>query len=451
MPPPSPARGEGQTTGRRAFALAALGVAAFVVYGSLVPFHFRALTPAEAADSFRAVLAAGVKIESRSDAIANVMLGAPLGFALLGFASVDRNWPRRKLALVGLLLLPACALFSAAVEFAQLFTLTRTCSAADVLAQTLGAAAGATAWVLCGRALTDRVRAVWNRADVNATGKLLIAYIALLAFIQTLPFDVSASPANLYRKLRDGGVVFRPFAEFAGMSDAERWKQTAKLAKLAGLYFPVGLLAARLKGRAEAWGILRVAGAAVALGVCLEAPQLVVQSRTPCATDALVGAFAAVAGWYAGRVHHEGLAIPFALSWGIVWLAGMTPVTQPPAGAARLEAPRPFDWMPGLPLESGDPLNTLEEMLTKLVLFGLLGVLVAAWRLPPRSRRAPGGSVRAAVALAAALGLLAAGGFESSQRWYDAHTPCVTDVLLGGLGAALGVLVASRLRTSRVD
>ncbi len=437
--------------GRRLFAWAALGVAAFVVYGSLVPFHFRALTLTDAVDSFRTVLAVGVKIESRSDAAANVMLGVPLGFALLGLASVDRGWRRGKIAAVGLLLLPACALFSAAVEFAQLFTTSRVCSASDILAQTVGAAAGMTAWVLCGQALTDRTRAIWNRADVNAAGKMLIAYLVLLAFIQTLPFDVSASPANLYRKFRDGGVRFTPFGEFTGMTDAERWKQTAKLAKLAGLYFPVGLLAARLKGRIETWSILRVAGAAVALGVCLEALQLVVQSRTPSATDALVGAFAAVAGWYAGRVHHEGLAIPFAASWGIVWLAGMTPITQPPTGAARLETPRPFDWMPGLPLESGDPLNTLEEMLTKLVLFGLLGILIAAWRLPPRSRREPGGSVRVAVVIAALVGLLAAGAFENSQRWYDTHTPCITDVLLGGFGAALGVVVASRLRTSNLS
>ena len=243
--------------------------------------------------------------------------------------------------------------------------------------------------------------------------------------------------------------MFTPFGEFAGATDAERWKQTAKLAKLAGLYFPVGLLAARLKGRVEVWSILRVAPTALALAVCLEGLQLVVQSRTPSATDALIGAFAAVGGWYAGRVHHEGLAIPFAVSWGIVWLAGMTPVTQPPAGTPRLDTPRPFDWMPGLPLESGDPLNTLEEMLTKLVLFGLLGVLIAAWRLPPRTRREPGASVRGAVLLAAALGLLAAGAFENAQRWYDTHTPCVTDVLLGGLGAALGVLVAGLLRERR--
>src|SRR4029079_10701817 len=98
----------------------------------------------------------------------------------------------------------------------------------------------------------------------------------------------------------------------------------------------------------------RVALAALLLGVCLEAVQLLVQSRTPSATDAIAGALGAVVGWYAGRVHHEGLAVPFAVSWFVVWLAGMTPVTAPPPGTPRLDTPRPFHWIPGAPPESGD-------------------------------------------------------------------------------------------------
>ncbi len=429
---------------RRAFAWAVAGVVAFVVYGSLVPFQFGPRT-----NSFDRVLIDGVKITSRSDAVANVMLGVPLGFALLGLLCVDRNLPRSKAVRLGLLLLPACVLFSVAVEYAQLYTVTRTCSASDIAAQGFGALAGMAMWVLFGQRVTDRARAVWERADVNAVGRLLIAYLALLAFIQTLPFDASVSPADLYRKFRDT-VRYVPFREFDGLNDADRWKLIAKLAKLVGLCFPVGLLASRLKGRIETWSIVRVALASVALGVCLESLQLMVKSRTPIATDALVGALAAMGGWYAGRVHHEGLALPFVASWLVVWFAGMTPVTQAPPGSVRLPEPRSFDWVPGLPLESGDPLFTLEEMLTKLVLFGLLGVLVAAWRLPPRTRRSPPGSVPVAVAVAAVLGLAVSGFFESGQRWYDSHTPCITDVLLGCSGAVFGVIVSGLARARRV-
>lgn len=434
------------SAGRRAFAWAVLGVAAFTVYGSLVPFQFRALPLAEAIDAYCSILTAKLQIVSRSDVIANVMLGIPLGFALLGLVSVDRNWPRRKVAGYGLLLLPSCVLFAALVEFSQLFTITRSCSASDIAAQSIGSAAGMVAWIFWGQWVTDRARAIWDRADLNATGRLLVAYVVLLAFIETLPFDVSASPADLYRKIRNGGVIFVPFSEFNGMTDAARWKHLGTLAKLAGLYLPVGLLATRLKGRMEKWSIVHVALAGFALAVCLESLQLVIQSRTPNVTEALVGAVAVVVGWLAGRIHREGLAIPFAVSWFIVWFAMMIPVVFPLAGTPRLETPRNFDWIPGLPLESGNPLDTLEEMLTKLVLFGLLGVLVAAWWLPPRRRRGAGGSVKVTAVIAVALGLLIAGFIENSQRWTDLHTPCITDVFLGGLGSLLGVLVASRAR-----
>ncbi|MBM3981174.1 MAG: VanZ family protein [Planctomycetes bacterium] len=439
------------TPARRGFAWAALGVAAFTVYGSLVPFHFRGRAFGDALDEFAATFAAGPKLVSRSDALANLLLGVPLGFALLGLACADRGCARARAARAGLVLLPLCALFAAGVEFAQLFTAARTCSASDVLAQTFGAALGMLAWVFRGQALTDAARAVWTRADVNAAGRVLIGYVALVALVQTLPFDVTASPADLYRKFRDGGVKFAPFGEFDGADDARRWELIGKLVKLAGLFFPLGLLAARLKGRTEHWGLVPVALAALALAVLLEAPQLVVRSRTPSATDVLVAALAALGGWYAGRVHHEGLALPFAASWAVVWFAALTAVTQPPAGATPRDAPRPFDWVPGLPLESGDPLHALEEMLVKLVLFGLLGVIVAAWRLPPRSRRAPHGSVPVALGAAAALGQLAAAFFENGQRWHDTHTPCITDVLLGGAGAVLGVLVASRTTSAPVS
>ncbi len=431
-------------TPRRALGWLAAAVAAFTVYGSLVPFHFRAVPFGDAVGRFRATLAAGVSIESKSDAAANLMLGVPLGFALLGCACRGRSQVATAVGI--LVLLPACAGFASAVEFAQLFTPNRNCAASDILAQALGAAFGMAAWVAFGPRLTDAALAVWHRADADAVSKLLIAYVAFVAFVQVQPLDLTLSPRNLYHKLRD---LRLPFTEFDA-ADAERWATYAKLVKLAALYLPIGLLAARLKGRVEGWGIARTAAVAVLLGAALEAPQLFVASRRPATTDALVGALAAVAGWYAGRVHSEGLAVPFVLSWAVVWCAGMTVVTQPPPGTPRLDAPRPFDWIPGAPLESGEPLHALEEMLTKLVLFGLLGVIVAARVLPPRTRRGPPGSVPVAVAVAAVLGLLASGLIESSQRWHEAHTPCVTDVLLGGAGAGLAVLVASRLRAAGV-
>ncbi|MCI0700404.1 MAG: VanZ family protein [Planctomycetia bacterium] len=432
--------------GRGAFALGVLGVAAFTLYGSLVPFHFHARSWSEVTEAFGWVLSHRVRVESRSDGIANVLLGVPLGFLLLGWRCVDREWTRRKMIGVGLLLLPVCALFAAVVEFAQLYFPTRTCAASDILAQTLGALFGMTAWVLFGQKFTERARAVWAGTDKNPAARLLIAYLVLLAFIQALPLDVSASPYQLYRRFRDAEVRLVPFRAFDGLTDTEGWKQIAKLLTLAGLFFPVGLLAARLKGRFESWSTIRVALAAVAVAFCLEAIQLVVKSRTPSTTDVLVGALAALAGLYAGRIHSDGVALPLVVCWAVVWLACMTPITQSAPGTARLESPRPFDWIPGLPLESANPLFALEEMLTKLVLFGLLGVLSAAWYFPraSRARKQSDPVPKRAVLIASVLGLVASAFFENSQRWFEIHTPCITDVLLGGLGAALGSWLAGR-------
>ncbi|MCS6866303.1 MAG: VanZ family protein [Gemmataceae bacterium] len=427
---------------RRAYGWATVGVAAFLVYGSLVPFEFHPRPLGRAADDFGNILKAGVVIPSRSDAVANVLLGIPIGFALLGWIAAERGWSRWRMAGVGVLAWPACVTFSAAVEFAQLFTAGRTCAVSDILAQALGACIGIGAWVAIGPAFTANVRTLANRTDLNAAGRISLVYIALVAFLQTLPFDATASPANLYRKLRDD-VHFRPFSEYEGRTAAERWQHTGQLAKLAGLFFPLGLLAAHSRGRFQRWKLPRVALAALGLAVALESLQLVIQSRVPSTTDALVGASAIVVGWYAARVHAEGLARPLAVSWFLIWLALMTPITQPPAEAPRRPTPRAFDWLPGLPLTDGHPLWAFEEMLTKLVLFGLLGVLVAAAWLPPRTRRGPRGSVRTAAIIAGIAAVVIAAAIENRQRWFETHTPCMTDVLLGGLGAVMGVVVAS--------
>ncbi|HEY1186226.1 MAG TPA: VanZ family protein, partial [Gemmata sp.] len=182
---------------RRALAWAAAGVAAFIVYGSLVPFHFGPRT-----DSFARILGAGVRVSSRSDLIANTLLGVPLGFALLGAVCADRGWPRARVAAVGLGLLPACVLLAAAVEYAQLYTHTRNCAVSDIVAQGAGALLGVSCWVLFGQVWADRARAVWDRSAVNATGQLLLAYVGLVLLIQVLPLDLSASPADFARKLR---------------------------------------------------------------------------------------------------------------------------------------------------------------------------------------------------------------------------------------------------------
>ena len=84
------------------------------------------------------------------------------------------------------------------MEFAQLYVPVRTCAGSDVLCQTVGAAIGMTVWLLVGQRLVEQAREV---AGSGAVVRLLAAYIVLLAFVQTLPMDLTLSPRDVGKKL----------------------------------------------------------------------------------------------------------------------------------------------------------------------------------------------------------------------------------------------------------
>jgi VanZ family protein len=384
---------------RRVLGLLVVGSAAFTLYGSLVPFEFRARDWGEATDSFLWAMQERWWFESRSDAIANVMLGVPLGFGLLGF--VRRGSPGLAGDLVAAVCtLPVCVGFAGFVEFAQLFVPERTCSGSDVLCQGVGAAIGMAAWMIAGRMLLVQAEILWRGADSG--GRFLVLYLVLLAFVQLLPMDLSASPRDLYRKLRDD-VVYVPFSENL------TWERFARLLQVFGLFAPVGLLGWRY-GR-------RFLPAVVAIPVVMEGLQLLVKSRTSSATDAFVGASAILLAPALARSR---------LSSAMLWIVAMIVISWAPFVIGdQLKA---FDLTPGLPLERGNPLFALEDVLTKLILFGLLGAIAkpqAVWR-------------------AGLLGLALAAVFEIGQTRFLHHSPGITDVLIGGIGAAIGAMVRER-------
>lgn len=424
---------------RRALALLVLGTAAFTVYGSLVPFAFRDREFGEAANSFLWAMTRRAVPQSRSDAVANVLLGVPLGFALLGLCRLGKA-SRIGDVLTGATLLPGCLLFAAGVEFAQLFALSRTCSGSDVICQALGAVVGMTGWVVAGRWLVRQGVEVWYGSD--AAARVLVGYLALLAFIQLLPMDLSASPKDLYKKVRDR-VVLVPFSELAGAEGDQLWDRAARLIQVFGLYLPVGLLVGGLPGWSwRAVNVRKLIAAAIGLATAMEALQLIVHSRVPSATDVFVGAAGALAGWLVRQVRADGLSAGDALGLGAWWLIGLAVVSWQPFPPLALNPPRPFDWTPGMPLEGGHPLFALEEMVTKFVLFGLGGAVVGAVAF---GAKGPGRWV-----LAAGIGLVVSAVFEAGQSILGTHTPCITDVLLGGAGASVGAWVADRVRAGAV-
>ncbi len=268
-PRPAPRRGT--------YAALAAGWALFAAYGSLVPFHFHARPAAEALDAFAWVLANRVAVEARGDALANLLLGVPLGFFALAALRADRpgRWGTR---LAALALLPACALFAAAVEFAQLYFPGRTCSATDIVAQSLGSALGLAAWLVAGAGVTRRLRAAWAGPCLGGRpGQRVLAYCAAVALLQMMPLDIDTSPGDLYRRLRDGEP------------QAEGW--VAPLA-VAALFLPAGVLLAAVPSRGGGLGAF---GVGFALAAATEAGQLVV-SRHARASDVMIGAAATAVG-----------------------------------------------------------------------------------------------------------------------------------------------------------
>lgn len=414
----------------------ALGSAAFTLTGSLVPFEFRLRALGDAIESYGWAMENRVAIQSRSDAIANVLLGVPLGFALLGAWCVDRYYPRRGVIARALVVILATMVFAAGIEFVQLFAPSRTCCATDVLAQGLGAVAGAAIWLAAGPWLAGEVRAAASGS--GTAGRFLLAYIAFLGFVEALPLDLTLSPYAAYHKYRSGEINLIPFAEFRAPNLKTRWAVAASLLKLAALAIPVGLLAGCLPGRF--WmpeNALQVALAAFTLTAGIELGQILVKSRTASSTDILVGGTSMILAWLLVRIRTgRALTSVEVLGLGAWWLILVAVISWQPFNF--VEPVQPFDWVLGMPLQGPAPLIALDAMLAKIVIFGLCGVIVAC--------SSPGRTDRSRRLLAATFALIISAMLEIGQLWLSHHTPGITDVLLGGLGAFCGAWAASLVR-----
>lgn len=424
------------------FVAGAGAVMLFIAYGSFVPFDLQPREWDDATAEFQTALGRWVSPGSRSDFVANILLGVPLGFCLLGAVRVDR--PRRwQTAGVGLLVAAGCGLFAAAVEFAQLYFRERVSSGADVTAQTLGGLIGAGAWVLGGQWATDRLRRAFDSDAVRATTTpLLIGYAVLLLVVQTLPLDLTASPYALANRLK-ADATWVPLGELFDQPDADADRDLKTLAtwcELFALYVPGGLLLAGLAGGwRTADGFFRVVGAGLLAGGVLETCQVLVASRHPSVTDVAVGAFGVTVGWAAARIlSTHGVRkrrAETALVLGQAWAAVLAVVAwwpyqfYPGIVGERLGA---MSWLPLREAVKGPYLWAAEDLLVKFALALPLGGVVvygtgrAAGRWPP-------------LIAAAVCGVVAAV-LEFGQAMLPVRTVCPTDVLLSAAGGWVGAV-----------
>ncbi len=367
-------------------------------------------------------------LPSLPDAVANVLLFLPWGF-LVGWEIRRRGGGSGRAMLLGA---GSALAASLTVEFLQLFSSTRTTSSTDLVTNTTGGALGA--WLgasvrthVGGRA-GDLVRSLVATRPAQALA-IAVAGGVLLHAVE--PFDVSLDVGAFKASVKATRLV--PFGPpLRGPTPEDRPGEAAE-----------AVLAWMLIGGTAAFALRPRTGLAVAsvvvLAIAAEASQLFIRSRTPDATTVLWAGLGGAVG--AGLVARA--AGREARRWAgpalLIWLAaalleGLSP------GRFAWPDPEDFSWLQLLPFIHyflRTNIYALADAVMQALVYLPAGFLVAL----------RGGSrpIRSALI----FGLAAAGVVEAGQILLPARVADVTDVALGGLGAALGAWILERARDLR--
>lgn len=438
---------------RRALWFATLAYTAFVIYGSLVPLHFRPLPLESAWRAFQDIRYLQLGIGSRADWVANILLFIPLAFLWLGVLC-PRGGAFARAVVCGLALI-GCAALSLGIEFTQLFFPPRTVSVNDIVAETLGAAMGVALWLAFGERLKAWLQG-WLalRTPRSAAERLLYVYLFLLFGYNVLPLDLTISLAELYHKWREGKVHLLPFADIGGSAAEVVYALASDIA----IWIPAAFLW-KVGGRRQA---SRVVLMVLAWAAALEFFQLFVYSRVSSTTDILTalcgGALGATLGaWYERSLGVEvapaaARPVPMgALLWLVAfvgWLGVMTAVFWYPFEFVT-------DWgfvhgrlaaLKRAPLSAyyyGTELRAVTEVMHKTGFFFPLGALLGI----ATARIGRHGAVPQPLLHAASAMLVAgvAAGIELGQLFMPEKTADPADWILESAGALLGYLCARML------
>ena len=175
-----------------------------VAYGSLVPLEFAPVPLGEAVDRLASTARGRLLIWSRSDCVVNVLLTIPLAFLMMAAVCAGR---RRIVGVAAAVpVIACCMLLSVGIELAQVFFRHRVGWAGDIVAQWFGALIGVVLWLLAGRRFVAWMGRIGS--PQTASGRAILpvgAYLVLVLAVQTIPYDLRVSPADMYRKWRDEG------------------------------------------------------------------------------------------------------------------------------------------------------------------------------------------------------------------------------------------------------
>jgi glycopeptide antibiotics resistance protein len=441
---------------RRSYFALALAFIAFAVYGSLLPFDLQPVPLASAWDQFRATVIASPSRISRSDVLANVLLFVPIGFALAGSLLVDRT---RRLATLGAIvaILPVSLAVSALAEFLQTFTVGRVPSHLDIAAQTVGCLLGIAVWAVTGSGLTRWLRDSFAATGQDRLSRVLAAFAAGWLFMNLAPFDITVDVGDLARRVRDGKITLVLFSD-SGVTGARRiWDALAETISAV----PLGVLGIVGFNRRRH----RPPPAAFAFGttlvVLVEMAQVFIRSHAADVTDAIFGSLGVGLGvWIGTRTlprASAALAVPPSrvVSWHAatvfgVWCLVLCLYHWLPydfgfdQDAIRRKLAR-VSLLPFAGYRASSYLNAFNDLLVKIALSVPLGVSAA---FVFRGRGVARGVITIAWLLLAA-GIF--GAIETGQLFLPTRVPDPTDVLVGVMGAYIGLSLARWLQGGEIE
>jgi glycopeptide antibiotics resistance protein len=397
---------------------------AFVIYGSLVPFHFSPRSLADAIDIFSRIPFLQLGVDSRADWVANVLLFIPLAY--LAAQVIPPLFPRFIRIFGYAAIVIACFVLALTIEFAQIFFPPRTVSQNDIIAESLGAIIGLFTYATLGPRVNKWLVEIWQmRSGQGRAINSLHVYLTILLVFNVLPLDLTLSAAEIYRKWAGHQLNLIPFAGWT--LDAERLYE---LLTDILIWIPIGVLW-RLLGHSLVSCLIR--GITFAAGV--EFLQLFVVSRTTDVTDIIL---AGIGTWLGVRLMGENRR-------SFSWPSG--PVVSLMIGCWLLVIFVLF-WYPfNFQFESGAKVphrmlfetyyytseyHAINELLRKAGTFIPGGLVLALG-----CRRL---STRASLVLAFLLFGLIAAAIEGGQMFLPGKVADVTDWLLETIGGILGVL-----------
>ena len=411
----------------RTYGWLALVLLAFAIYVSVIPLDLRAVPLNLAGPVFWESITSPNQQLSRTNFLANVLLFVPIGFSLMGMVLADRR--RSAIGWVAAFTVSMVISISASAiaEFLQVFAPSRVPSGLDIAAQMIGALLGVVIWSIAGSRLTNWARAALAGREQDRLSRLLSLYVAAWIFVNLAPFDITVDLGLLAERFRSGDIVVVPFDTSQGVA-RRTWDV------FAGVISAVPL------------GVFGLAVGALIVAA-IEFAQIFIRSHAADVTDVISGSLGVLLGVVCAqrmvsitrRAPSKSSVLPWQVAPFLVWCLVLVAYHwQPYDFAIDIPAVRQkLSSISFVPFTGyvGSDLDAFNDVLVKIGLAMPLGIAAALIR-----GRTGTHSLAFTIGAVAATGLVFAI-VELGQFFLPTRTPNPTDVILGVIGAFLGLKV----------